>query len=77
MHIVKTESGLNYPGPDLDATDKKISEAMMGLWAEFARTGKPQAPKGPDWPPYASTNDSFLYISDTPEIKTGYSKLTN
>jgi para-nitrobenzyl esterase len=69
------QDGIKNENPGLDMTDKKVAETVMGLWTEFARTGKPQAPGVPDWPPYTSTNDAYLYVSETPEVKTGYSKL--
>jgi para-nitrobenzyl esterase len=75
MQMSLQESGVKNPDPGLDVTDKKVSEAMMGLWAEFAKTGKPQAAEVPDWPPYTPTSDTYLYIGDTPEVKTGYSRL--
>jgi len=75
VYSLTQQVGVKDADPGLDATDKKISEAVMGLWAEFARTGKPQAPAVPDWPAYTSTSDSYLYINGTLEVKTGYSEL--
>jgi para-nitrobenzyl esterase len=75
MYTLVQQAGAKNTEPGLDATDKKVSEAVMGLWTEFARTGNPQAPGVPGWPSYTSTTDSYLYINEKPEVKTGYSKL--
>lgn len=69
------QTGIKNPNPGLNATDKNVSETVMRLWAEFARTGKPQAQGVPVWLPYTSARDDYMYINETPEIKTGYSKL--
>ena len=59
--------------PKLDATDRIISEAMMGLWTSFARTGKPQAEGINNWPAYKTASDRYLYINKTLEVNTGFS----
>ena len=48
----------------------------MSLWAEFARIGKPQAPRIPDWPAYSTLDDEYLYINEKLEVKTGYSEIS-
>jgi len=37
------------------AEEKKLSDAMIGYWTSFARTGKPQAANEPDWPSFGTT----------------------
>jgi para-nitrobenzyl esterase len=59
----------------LDADDKHVSEIMGGLWTSFAKNGKPKAKGVADWPAYDKTGDNYLYISEKPVVKTGYSKL--
>ena len=75
VYSLTQQIGVKTEVPGLDATDKKISEAVMGLWTEFARTGKPQAPGVSDWPTYTNLNDEYLYISETLEVKTGFSEI--
>lgn len=77
MYLTMQQIGVTNPDPGLGAADRIVSEAVMSMWAEFARTGKPRAPGIPDWPPYASTSDDYLDISEKSEVKTGYSKLPN
>jgi para-nitrobenzyl esterase len=59
----------------LDASDKFVSESMMQLWAQFARTGNPAVKGLTDWPPYEKTGDKYLYINKKPEVKSGFSKV--
>jgi para-nitrobenzyl esterase len=63
------------PDPELNKTDIKVSEAMMTMWARFAKTGNPNAKKKADWPAYEAAADRYLYITETQEVKTGFSKI--
>jgi len=56
------------------AADVQLTDTVMTLWTNFARTGDPTDPAVngvPDWTAYTAANDSYLAISTTPEIKTG------
>jgi para-nitrobenzyl esterase len=59
----------------LDADDKIVSEAMMNLWASFAKTGKPQAEGVPVWPVYTSNADKYMYLSARCEVREGFSEI--
>ena len=61
--------------PSLDSTDRAVSEAMMGLWTSFARTGRPQAEGIPNWPAYSHSTDCYLYVSGKSEVRAGFSRL--
>jgi para-nitrobenzyl esterase len=67
--------GVKTANPELSAVDRNVSEAMMGLWANFAKTGKPRARGVPDWPEYSAKMDRYLYICDRCEVRTGFSKV--
>jgi para-nitrobenzyl esterase len=67
--------GVKTANPELSTVDRNVSEAMMGLWASFAKTGKPRAQGVPDWPEYSADKDQYLYICDGYEVRTGYSKV--
>lgn len=57
----------------LDGEDKFVSEAVMSLWTQFARTGKPTVKGLTDWPPYDKSGDKYLYISEKLEVRKGFS----
>jgi para-nitrobenzyl esterase len=53
--------------PRIPATPREtaLSEAMVGYWASFARTGRPRAANEPDWPAYGSTH-AYMAFEDVP-----------
>lgn len=51
--------------PD-NADERKLSDAMIGYWTSFARTGHPQADHEPDWPSFGSTG-SYMAFRETPQ----------
>lgn len=53
--------------PKVPATpqEKRLSDAMVGYWSSFARTGRPQAANEPDWPALGS-KDAYMAFSDAP-----------
>jgi para-nitrobenzyl esterase len=63
------------PDPELNETDKKVSEAMMAVWAQFARTGNPSVKDLIYWPPWDSATDKYLYIDEPLAVKLGFSKI--
>jgi para-nitrobenzyl esterase len=46
--------------------EKKLSDAMIGYWSSFARTGRPQAANEPDWPSFGSTG-SYMAFEEAPQ----------
>jgi para-nitrobenzyl esterase len=50
--------------PDTEE-QRKLSDAMIGYWTSFARTGHPTAAHEPDWPEYGSTG-AYMDITDAP-----------
>jgi para-nitrobenzyl esterase len=75
VYMLAQQAGAKTPEPGLGDIDRTVSEAVMGLWTEFARTGKPQAKGVPDWPAYAMDTDKYLYVSDGCEVQAGFSKV--
>jgi para-nitrobenzyl esterase len=61
--------------PELNEIDKKVSEAMMAIWARFAKTGNPGVERLVQWPPWDKGTDKYLYIADTMMVKSGFSKI--
>jgi para-nitrobenzyl esterase len=42
-----------FAGP-LTASQRKLSDQMIGYWTRFARTGNPNGPGTPSWPRFAA-----------------------
>jgi para-nitrobenzyl esterase len=61
--------------PGLTDTDRKVSENMMAMWVQFARTGNPNVRGLIIWPAYESAKDQYLYITDSLQIKSGFSRV--
>jgi len=45
--------------------ERRLSDAMVGYWSSFARTGRPQAANEPDWPAFGS-NVAYMALTDAP-----------
>jgi para-nitrobenzyl esterase len=42
-----------------------MSEAVMGYWSSFTKTGRPRAKNEPDWPVYGSSG-AYMHFADAP-----------
>jgi para-nitrobenzyl esterase len=69
------QSGAKSMKPGLTGYDRIVSEAMIGLWSSFAKSGKPRADGVPEWPKYSVESDKYLYIGEKFEVKSGFSKV--
>jgi para-nitrobenzyl esterase len=58
-----------------NADDFAVADTAMTLWINFAKTGDPGSNDALSWPPYTSTNDTYLRLGRTLEIKTGASSV--
>jgi para-nitrobenzyl esterase len=56
---------VNWPKIPATPQETGLSEAMIGYWTSFARTGKPQAANQPDWPAFGSTH-AYMAFADAP-----------
>jgi len=43
-----------------DARDRKVSDAVMAAWVNFAATGDPNGPGAPQWAHYDAARDNYL-----------------
>jgi para-nitrobenzyl esterase len=67
--------GAKTPDPGLTDSDRKVSQNMMAMWAQFARTGNPNINGQITWPAYQSATDQYLYIAEPLQVKSGFSKV--
>jgi len=56
---------------DMCDVDLEVSEAMVAMWVQFARTGDPNVEGLIEWPTYEEATDQYLKIGDPVEVKTG------
>jgi para-nitrobenzyl esterase len=59
----------NWPKIPDTATEKNLSDAMVGYWSSFAKTGKPSASGAAAWPAFGSAG-AYMHFADKPEAKT-------
>ncbi len=71
-----TFSGAKSPLPVITDVDRKISEAMLNIWTQFARTGNPSVGGLIEWPAWDKDSDRYLSITEKLEIKSGFSDFT-
>lgn len=57
--------------PKIPATppERRLSEAMIGYWSSFVRTGQPRATNAPDWAAYGS-GEAYMLFGDVPQPAT-------
>jgi para-nitrobenzyl esterase len=68
-------SGAKSANPGLTVADQRLSEKVMRIWANFARTGSPSLKGVVDWPAWEEATDRYLYITESPEVRSGFSKV--
>jgi para-nitrobenzyl esterase len=54
-----------WPKVPTTVVETRLSEAMLGYWAAFARDGVPSAPGQPSWKPYG-TERAYMTFEDAP-----------
>ena len=67
-YVFGTSDGTPPLWPKIPATPQEtaLSDAMIGYWTSFARTGRPQAAHEPDWPAFGSTG-AYMAFRETPQ----------
>ncbi len=56
-----------WPKPPPTSDEARLSAAMVGYWAEFAKTGDPNSAGEPVWSPFGRT-ESFIAFQDAPRV---------
>lgn len=54
-----------WPKIPTTSQDMELSNAMIGYWSSFVRTGRPQAAHEPDWPLFGATG-AYMDFTDAP-----------
>lgn len=54
-----------WPKPPASAEETALSEAMVGYWTSFARSGAPKAKGEPDWPAFDG-EEAYMAFTESP-----------
>jgi para-nitrobenzyl esterase len=66
-------AGAKQSVPGLTEADRQLSENIMQMWTQFARTGDPNVPGLVDWPAYNAASDKYLALDVPLQVKSGFS----
>ena len=55
-----------WPKIPAEPREQALSDAMIGYWTSFAKTGAPVAANAPAWPAFDDTK-SYMHFADTPQ----------
>jgi para-nitrobenzyl esterase len=55
--------------PEWDGADQRVSDAVIGYWTAFARSGDPNLGGAPRWEPVRASDAQALYIDETIEMR--------
>jgi para-nitrobenzyl esterase len=75
IYFLASQSGAKSEDPGVTDVDRKVSEEMMSMWAQFARRGDPSIEGLINWPAYEASSDQYLYIADPLQVKSGFSAI--
>jgi len=62
VYMLTQQVSVKTADPGFGTIDRNVSEAIMGLWTSFAKTGIPRAQGVPDWPEYSANIDQYLNV---------------
>lgn len=69
-YVFGTFADLPPRWPQMPASDRRLSDQLIGYWTSFAKRAAPVAPGAPDWRAYGQ-NGAYRHISETPKLDTG------
>ena len=61
------DTAASWPQIPREPEQRALSDAMVAYWASFARTGRPVAPNGPDWPAFGQ-DKAFMVFDQHPFV---------
>lgn len=73
--IFAQPSGAKQQDPGLGGDDYSLSELMMNMWVQFARTGDPNIKDAVNWPIWEPTTDQYLELKWPAEVRSGFSRI--
>ena len=68
---------IDAPGIDWSADDRAISNAMIGYWTNFAKSGNPNGPGLPEWAAFESGQQQSMHFGQTAPASGTVSSLSN
>jgi para-nitrobenzyl esterase len=68
-------AGAKSPAPLISDTDRRVSDIIMKIWTQFAKTGDPNIKGLITWPAWDKDTDQYLYVADPLEVRDGYSQI--
>jgi para-nitrobenzyl esterase len=72
QYLFKTPNIFGLPGT-LSQTQVRLSDAMVGYWTQFAKTGDPNSSSRPLWPAYSASTDEFQSLTPpTPVVESNF-----
>ncbi len=75
LSILYATAGVKSHIPLITDSERKVSETMMKIWTQFARTGDPNIKGLVTWPAWEKATDQYLYVADPLEVRSGFSKI--
>ena len=61
------------PNPGLTPAQQDLSDAMVGYWTQFTRSGDPNSLGAPSWPAFTTMSDQFQSLHPlAPTTGTGF-----
>jgi len=71
MIFLSGGGGCDSNTPETDEVDMTVADHASTIWAQFAKTGDPSVEGLVEWEPYTESNNRYLDIGQTVEMKTG------
>jgi para-nitrobenzyl esterase len=56
----------------LEESDRKLTQAILGYWSNFAERGDPNEPGLSEWPRFAPDSEPYLELGDSVSVAEGF-----
>lgn len=68
IRYVFENTDVTLGGASAKRQDRTLADVLSDYWVSFAKTGKPAATKGPQWPVYQAASGEYLHIKRKPVV---------